>query len=37
MQQWLQYGRLTREQAQNLMIDTIMPGVDRLTAGVASA
>lgn len=35
--QWLQYERITREQAHDLIVDTIMPGVERLTANVAAA
>ncbi|UUY04254.1 TetR/AcrR family transcriptional regulator [Svornostia abyssi] len=35
--QWLQYDRITREQAHDLIVDTIMPGVERLTADVARA
>lgn len=35
--QWLQYERITREQAHDLIVDTIMPGVERLTADVAPA
>ncbi|MBJ7328593.1 MAG: TetR/AcrR family transcriptional regulator [Solirubrobacteraceae bacterium] len=30
--QWLQYGRITRQQAHDLIVDTIMPGAERLAA-----
>lgn len=35
--QWLQYDRITRAQAHDLIVDTIMPGVEQLTADVTPA